>query len=160
NLVLQLRSRTGLTQRELAARLGVHVHSLQGWESGISYPSVASLKALIAAGLQAGAFAVGRESEEARAPWAAALRDAPRLRTPFDGAWFERIVAGWRVPVRDSSRSAVAAPAGPRPTSGDTRRESWGGAPDVLGFVGREPERDMLRQWASDERCREVAILG
>jgi DNA-binding transcriptional regulator YiaG len=37
-LVLQLRGRTKLTQRELARRLGVHVHSVQGWEAGASYP--------------------------------------------------------------------------------------------------------------------------
>jgi WD40 repeat protein/transcriptional regulator with XRE-family HTH domain len=159
-LVLQLRGRTGLTQRELAARLGVHVHSLQGWEAGTSYPSVASLKALIAEGLQAGGFAAGRESEEAQALWAAAVRDAPRFRTPFDGAWFEQIAAGRRAPLQRRVASAAAATPTPRTTSGDARRESWGGAPDVLGFVGREPERDILRQWASDERCREVAILG
>ena len=97
-LVLQLRGRTGLTQRELAARVGVHVSSIQGWEAGTNYPGVASLQALIAAGLQAGGFTAGREREEAQALWAAALRDAPRFRTPFDGAWFEQIAAGRREP--------------------------------------------------------------
>jgi DNA-binding transcriptional regulator YiaG len=53
-LVLQLRGRIGLTQRQLAAQLGVHVHSIQAWESGTSYPSVASLQAFIAAILGGG----------------------------------------------------------------------------------------------------------
>src|SRR5262245_52877337 len=35
-LVLLLRGRTGLTQRELAARVGVHAHSVQVWEAGLS----------------------------------------------------------------------------------------------------------------------------
>ena len=43
-LVLQLRGRTGLTQRELAARVGVSVASIQGWEAGGKYPGLASLK--------------------------------------------------------------------------------------------------------------------
>src|SRR3954462_15129128 len=55
-LVLRLRGRTGLTQRELAMRSGVHVSSIQGWESGDNHPGVASLKSLIAAGLPAGSF--------------------------------------------------------------------------------------------------------
>ena len=98
-LVLGLRGRTGLTQRELAARVGVSVSSIQGWEAGDNYPGAASLRALIAAVLQAGGFTAGREAEEARALWAAAVRDAPRLRTPLDGAWFERLAAWRREPA-------------------------------------------------------------
>jgi transcriptional regulator with XRE-family HTH domain len=89
DLVLQLRGRTGLTQRELATRIGVAARSIQGWELGTNYPGPASLKALVAAGFEAGGFTTGREGEEARALWAAAVRDAPRFRMPFDGAWFE-----------------------------------------------------------------------
>src|SRR5262249_50941251 len=92
-LVLQLRGRTGLTQRERASRAGVYVGSIHGWETGANYPGVASLQALIVVGLQTGGFTPGREREEAQALWAAALRDAPRFRTPFDGAWFERLLA-------------------------------------------------------------------
>ena len=159
-LVLQLRGRTGLTQRELAARIGVHVSSIQGWEAGANYPGVASLQALIAAGLQAGGFTAGREREEAQALWAAALRDAPRFRMPFDGAWFEQIAAGRREPVQDDAERAVAAPPAPLATAGSARRASWGEAPDVAGFLGRASEREMLRQWVLDERCRVVAVLG
>src|SRR3954468_14532310 len=91
DLVLRLRGRTGLTQRELATRMGVNSRSIQGWELGANYPGVASLKELIAAVLQAGGFTPGREAEEAQALWAAAVRDAPRFRMPFDGAWFTQI---------------------------------------------------------------------
>ena len=60
-LVLQLRGRIGLTQRELAAQMGVHVHSIQGWEAGANFPGAASLRALIAAALRAGGFTAGHE---------------------------------------------------------------------------------------------------
>src|SRR4029078_9760685 len=59
-LVLQLRGRTGLTQRELSARAGVNVSSIQGWETGTNHPGLASLKALIEAGLDSGGFPAGR----------------------------------------------------------------------------------------------------
>src|SRR5262245_49011359 len=38
-LLLCHRGRTGLSQRELAARLGVQVHTVQGWEAGVTYPA-------------------------------------------------------------------------------------------------------------------------
>src|SRR4051794_7139730 len=136
-LILQLRGRTGLTQRELATRVGVNVSSIQGWETGDNFPGVASLKALIVAGLQGGGFTVGRERDEAQARWAAPLRDAPRFRTPFDSAWFEHTAVGGRTPVQEDSGRTVASGPMPPTTSSSTRRESWGEAPDVTGFLGR-----------------------
>jgi transcriptional regulator with XRE-family HTH domain len=159
-LVPRLRGRTGLTQRELATRVGVNVSSIQGWEAGANYPGVASLKALIEAGLQAGGFTSGREAGEAAALWAAALRDAPRFRTPSDGAWFERLAAERREPGQDDAQSTVVAPLSPPLTTGRTRRVSWGEAPDVADFPGRATERALLRQWVLDEHCRVVALLG
>ena len=38
-LVLRHRGRTGLTQRELAARLAVDRSTVQDWETGIKYPT-------------------------------------------------------------------------------------------------------------------------
>jgi DNA-binding transcriptional regulator YiaG len=35
DLLLQYRGRKGLTQRGLAARLGVHVRSIQAWEGAL-----------------------------------------------------------------------------------------------------------------------------
>jgi len=159
-LVLRLRGGTGLTQRELAARIGVHVTSIQGWEAGSTFPGVASLKALVAVGVQAGGFTAGREREEARALWAAALRDAPRFRTPFDGTWFDHLAARRQGPVQDDVRSADVATTAPRIADGSQGRLSWGEAPDVAHFVGRVSEREVLRRWTSDERCRVVAVLG
>src|SRR5438105_2755021 len=53
-LLLRHRGRTGLTQRELATRVGVSRGSLQGWEAGLNYPDAQHLRALIVAFLEAG----------------------------------------------------------------------------------------------------------
>src|SRR5438309_6431144 len=88
-LLLRHRGRTGLTQRELAARVGVSRGSVQDWEAGLNYPDAEHLQALIAAFLQAGGLTAGSEAGEAEALWAAALRQAPRMQTPFDGVWWD-----------------------------------------------------------------------
>ncbi|HTD79384.1 MAG TPA: NACHT domain-containing protein, partial [Chloroflexota bacterium] len=89
-----------------------------------------------------GGLTLGREAAEARDLWAAAEREAPRMHTPFDEAWFARLLA------------ARAAPPSVE------RAQDWGEAPDTLGFVGRADELALLRHWVLDERCRLVAILG
>ena len=91
-VLLSLRGRAGISQLELAGRLGVHRRSIQGWESGSNYPSASSLQALIAVYLAAGVFRDGREASEAAAIWHAALRQAPRMRTPFDAEWIAGLI--------------------------------------------------------------------
>src|SRR3981081_1688443 len=87
-LLLQARGRTGLTQREVAGRLGMHTRSIQGWESGANYPTAESLQLLVATYLAANGFTAANERVEAAALWAAAERQSPRLRVPFDTRWF------------------------------------------------------------------------
>src|ERR1700730_8333661 len=88
-LLLRHRGRTGLTQRDLAARLGTTRRSLQDWESGAYYPNVERLQALILALLESGGLTIGREVMEAHELWAAVLREAPRMHTPLDEGWVE-----------------------------------------------------------------------
>src|SRR5262249_8638208 len=45
-------------------------------------------------------------------------------------------------------------------TASRVRRESWGEAPDVAGFLNRVSERALVRQWVLDEGSRLVAVLG
>ncbi|HEV7665509.1 MAG TPA: helix-turn-helix domain-containing protein [Chloroflexota bacterium] len=40
------------------------------------------------------------------------------------------------------------------------RRQDWGEAPDVIGFVGRTDELATLRNWVLDEHCRLAGVLG
>jgi WD40 repeat protein/transcriptional regulator with XRE-family HTH domain len=161
-LLLRYRGRTGLTQRELAVRLGVHMRSVQAWEAGANWPSVTRLEGLTVALLDTGGLTPGREAAEAEALWSAARRDARRLHAPFDEGWFADVLA------KRGSAPAPAAVVRAEPVATDpapaeatnVRRQDWNEAPDVLGFVGREAELDTLRGWVLDERCRLIGVLG
>jgi transcriptional regulator with XRE-family HTH domain len=91
-LLLRHRGRTGLTQRQLAARVGVSRGSVQDWEAGLNYPDAKHLQALIVAFLEAGGLTVEGETAEAEALWDAALRQAPRMQTPFDPIWWANVL--------------------------------------------------------------------
>src|SRR5207302_474133 len=109
--------------------------------------------------ITAGGLDRGQELAQAQALWAAALRDAPRLRTPFDQGWFASLLTERTTPGEtdgEPPRSRVAEQA----ADSNARRQDWGEAPEVAGFLGRATERALLRQWVSDERCRLVAVLG
>src|SRR5215472_10461393 len=82
--ILLLRGRSGLTQRAVAAQLGLSTQALQKWEAGEGYPSPARLQALIALYVARGVFTAGREGEEARALWEALRREAGPHTPPFD----------------------------------------------------------------------------
>src|SRR6266852_4698204 len=84
DLLLRHRGRAGLTQLEVAGRVGAGRRTLQDWEAGINHPSAELLKPLIQVLLEAGGLTAGRESAEAHELWAAVLRDTPRMHTPFD----------------------------------------------------------------------------
>jgi WD40 repeat protein len=152
-LALRLRGRTGLTQRDIAAALDVHVRSVQLWEAAASHPNAARLQALIRLFLDAGAFSDGTEREEAEALWLAAMTESSRLVTGFDADWFSRLVNGRTVQVR------AAAPPRAAPVRVGARQR-WSGAPDVSGFLSRTTELEALRRWVVDDACRVVAVLG
>ena len=147
-LALRFRGRTGLTQGELGTRLGMHPHSIQGWESGANYPGPHSLQLLTGAYLDAGGFIAGQEAIEATALWAAAVRQAPRFRTPFDDSWFADLLA------RHVARGVGIVKPGRLP------RQDWGEAPESVGFHGRADELETLERWILTDRCRLVAIVG
>lgn len=159
-MILQVRGRTGLTQRDLARSLGVHEHTVQSWEGGTSYPGAARLRALVEVAVRVGAFTPGSEAVEAAALWAAAERVAPRIRSPFDHVWFSDILRRAATSGRPG-RVAVATPPAPATErQAGTPRRSWGNAPDVAGFLGRTDERALLRQWVVHDSCRVVGLLG
>ena len=76
-LLLRHRGRTGLTQRDLAERLGTSRRSVQDWESGASHPGAERLQALILVLLEVGrADGWARGSGGARAVGRGAARGA------------------------------------------------------------------------------------
>src|SRR5262245_28955825 len=141
--------RTGLTQRQLADRLGMNPRAVQDWESGANYPGAERLLRLIAVLFESGGLSAGREAEEARALWAAVERGSPRMHKPFDPAWFAGLLG-------KGAGSAVR----PEGAGAGERRQDWGDAPDVLGFVGRSDELGRLGRLVLDEHCRLLALLG
>src|SRR5258707_12945226 len=86
-LLLRHRGRVGLTQRELAVRMGSSRRTLQDWESGVGDPSTERLRALLTGLLASGGLTGGHEREEVEDLWATVPGQSPRRRTPFDEAW-------------------------------------------------------------------------
>jgi transcriptional regulator with XRE-family HTH domain len=154
-LLLRHRGRTGLIQRDLAARAGASQRSLQDWEAGVTLPTAERLQPLIGALLEAGGLAQGRETSDARELWAAVQRDAPRMHTPFDEEWFAGLLNAHAPPT-----STAASDKALHPARDVERAQDWGEAPDTTDFVGRADELALMRRWVLDERCRLVAILG
>jgi len=160
-LLLRHRGRTGLIQRDLAARAGVSRGAVQDWEAGLNYPTAERLQALIQVLLEAGGLTLGREAAEARALWTAAERESPRMHAPFDDEWFARLLAAHAAPTLGRAYEAVQAVAAAEPGSGAVKRaQDWGEAPEAAGFVGRAAEVALLRRWVLDEHCRLLAVLG
>ena len=157
-LLLRHRGRTGLTQAQLAERLGIHRRSVQDWEAGVNYPSAERLQALVRVLLEAGGLSAGQEANEAHVFWAAAEREAARMRTPFDAVWFGQLLSSRPRPPGVSGTASTRVPAAA--VAIPERRQDWGDAPDVLGLVGRTEELHALRSWALDEGCRLLAVLG
>jgi DNA-binding XRE family transcriptional regulator len=164
DLLVRYRARSGLTQRQLAERLGIHRRSVQEWEVGGNYPNRQRLEAVIQTLLEAGGLDSGQEAAEAQMVWAAVERAAPRTHCNFDASWFSRLLAERAVltPAPEcshASRQTDTLPSGqPRRTA--DRREDWGDAPEVSGFVNRAHELALLRGWVLEERCRLLALLG
>src|SRR4030081_3533793 len=109
-LLLRHRGRTGLTQRQLADRIGASVRTVENWEGGINYPSAKPLQALIAALLESRGLTVGRELDEARELWATVHRDAPRMHTPLDEVWLTAVLAERAAPrAPEQARDVIPA---------------------------------------------------
>ncbi len=91
--LLILRTRTRLTQTDLAGLIRVNRRSVHNWEAGAAYPKEDRLQRLIAIFLEYSAFIPGREREEAETLWEQVSQDAPRPLPLFDVPWFERLLA-------------------------------------------------------------------
>jgi WD40 repeat protein/transcriptional regulator with XRE-family HTH domain len=163
-LLLRYRGRAGLTQRELAWRIGVSIRTIQGWEAGLMYPGALRLQALISALLETGGLRVGHETEEAEALWMAVDREASRAHPAFERDWFSAILAERGLMPRPQLRPhpAQAAPRLSATSAGGPveRRSDWGDAPAVEHFIGRIQEVATIRDLVLHERCRVIGLVG
>src|SRR5256714_993709 len=154
-----LRKRMHLTQRELGRLLGISEQDIGQWERGVRSPTVEHLKRLLALGIQRHSFAPGREHEEAKQLWLAAGKPAD-----FEAFWMHMQLTA------PSARSSLVVLKQGAPQSEVPRAEhsspltssrfDWDNALDVHEFYGREAERLQLEQWAIEERCPVVSVLG
>lgn len=167
--LLTLRSRTKLTQAELAARVGVHRRSVQKWESGETYPAAENLRPLIEVLLNLGGFPPGEERTAAADLWQRVSQGSPQQFPLFDTAWLDQVLAVRR----------ATAPSAPPPTLVDhasaSRREASPGIdPPVLRdprpaltlpfqptpFVGRVAELSAIAKLLTDPACRLLTLFG
>jgi WD40 repeat protein/transcriptional regulator with XRE-family HTH domain len=153
-LMLTLRTRMGLTQVNLAHRLGISRRAVSTWELGSNYPKAEHLKELIALAVQQRVWEAGSEAEEIRSLWRAAHQ-----KVLLDERWLQELLG--KEPPRlalvarpSEEQTTVVELAAPGP------RVEWGDALDVPSFYGREQELATLAQWVVDERCRVVSVLG
>ncbi len=155
-MIVALREKVGLTQKEIGEALDVSRRTVQHWEAGTAFPDPNHLKHLIAFYFQKGSFTRGSEHDEAAALWAQADESAARRKTMFDEIWFAELVGQQAAQVKAPNPPAPA-PAEPMPPK---TRIDWGDAPDVIQVVGREPELSELEGWVIQEQCRLVTVLG
>jgi WD40 repeat protein/transcriptional regulator with XRE-family HTH domain len=160
-LLLRHRGRTGLTQRDVAARAGVSLRSIQDWEAGVTLPTAERLQKLIQVFLDAGGLSRNSEAHEALELWTTAERESARMRASFDDAWFADLLAAHTLPTPVSAADAQNQPRAVQPLREmPARAQDWGEAPDTTRFVGRADELAMLRRWVLDEGYRLIAVLG
>lgn len=149
--MLNVRTRVGLTQAELAKTLDVSRKAIGDWERGVSYPQAKHLKQFIALAIQHRAFPAGRVAVEVRAMWSSAHQ-----KLPFDETWLTTFL-----PQPEASPSlqpiqpaVVATEIAPVP------RVDWNNAMALPAFYGREQQVDLLIDWVIAKRCRVVCVQG
>jgi transcriptional regulator with XRE-family HTH domain len=165
---LALRQRAGMTQRELADRLGVNYKAIGTWEGGHCYPGAERLKQLIALYLERGVLPAGREEDEAAALWGAVRGAAARRTVPFDPYWFTSLLGASGTAASAASPPPAIVPS-TSPAPGDAQpavavlpaaRHDWGEAPDAPVVQSRARELATLAGWVREERCRLALVLG
>jgi transcriptional regulator with XRE-family HTH domain len=100
--MLKLRTAIGLTQLELANRLGVSRISVVKWEGGSSYPNAAHLQDLIVLAVKSQAFACGQEAEEIHALWKAAQQ-----KMPLDEHWLSTLLDQQSCPQEQAPQQQI-----------------------------------------------------
>lgn len=158
--LLTLRRKAGLTQGEMANRMGVSEKAIRNWEGGTSYPSEFNLKKLIETLLFSNAFKTGYERDEARTLWEQAGESTSRSKAPFDEQWFAILLKQHQGSKREQQKQEAT----PQLVPGERAYVPLSNLAittyDVSPFYGRESELAMLEQWVLAEQCRVIALLG
>ncbi|MCX4967566.1 helix-turn-helix domain-containing protein [Streptomyces sp. NBC_00654] len=165
-LLRRLRTRSGLTQEQMAERSGVSVRTIRRLETGKSRDHRLGTLNLLADALEAGA-----EDRQRLAATLTSSRTVPAPATPEPAAHvLEAVEAPEAAPVLEAvdgrpsaQRAAAPAPAPvplpsplsvPVPVSGNERRASPN--PGVLPTAADELAREIRRRWRREEEQRRV----
>ena len=146
-----LRTALGLTQSELAQRLGVTERSIQRWEGGTRYPRAEYLKPFLTLCIEHDTFSAGREVEQARLLWKAA-----HLKVLFDEHWILGLLHKQQQASPALNQESDVA----RTPRSITHPIDWGEEVVEVSFYGRESEQAQLVTWIQEDRCRLIAVLG
>ena len=162
--LLTLRSRTKLTQAELAARVGVHRRSIQKWESGETYPAAENLRPLIEVLINLGGFPPGEERTAAADLWQRVSQGSPQHFPLFDAAWLDQVLAAQlgaasnapplTVVDHASASQREAPPVSRSPKSAFTQPFQ------PTSFVGRVAELSAIAKLLTDPACRLLTLFG
>jgi WD40 repeat protein/transcriptional regulator with XRE-family HTH domain len=157
-VMLTLRTASGVTQAGLANRLGISRQTVVGWEAGSSYPQSDHLRRFIEFCLQQSALPAGHEAEEIRAFWKAAHQ-----KVLLDEKWLEAILHTNPLSTEIAASEPIAIPGRSNQTP------AWlphlpgmdrVGIPTVSTLYGREAELGTLARWILEEHCRVISLLG
>ncbi|HEU5227922.1 MAG TPA: NB-ARC domain-containing protein [Ktedonobacteraceae bacterium] len=156
--LLALRRKAGLTQEEMADRVGVSEKAIRNWEGGTSYPGLFNLQKLIETLLFNNALTPGHERDEARTLWEQASESASRSIGSFDEQLFATVLEQHRTRSEEHVQETSLGPVlGER---GVLLRDSAITTYDVSSFYGRENELAELERWILIDHCRVAALLG
>ena len=153
-LALTLREKAGLTQAEVAGKLGVSERTIRHWEAGTAYPASDNLKELIELYLCNSAFVSGHERDDAKFLWEQVVESAARRKPLFDDAWFDNLLKRQQQAQAERGTPEILHTLTP------PQRTDWGEAIDVSSFYGREQEMQTIKEWVDGDRCRVMIMLG
>ncbi|HXQ37403.1 MAG TPA: AAA family ATPase, partial [Anaerolineales bacterium] len=143
--MLALRTKTGLTQVELAHLLGISRRAVGDWEAGKSYPKLEHFKQLMVLALEHKAFPAGSEAERIRALW-----QASHQRVRLDEAWLNELLgpgSKQTTPRVDAKRKASSMVVHNLPHA-------------VAPFVNRVREIRELTHRVNETDCRLLTLIG
>ncbi len=162
--LLTLRSRTKLTQAELAARVGVHRRSIQKWESGETYPAAENLRPLIEVLINLGGFPSGEERTAAADLWQRVSQGSPQQFPLFDAAWLDQVLAAQlgTVPtlVDHASASRAEVPLVIDSFVSHSPKPAFTLPFQSTSFVGRVAELSAIAKLLTDPACRLLTLFG
>jgi predicted ATPase/DNA-binding CsgD family transcriptional regulator len=138
--MLALRTKSGLTQAELADLLGISRRAVGAWEAGSSYPKIEQLKKLVALAIERHAFPLGHEAEEVQALW-----QASHQRISLDEAWLNELLRS--SPPVDAKRKESSVVVHNLPHI-------------AASFVNRTREIAEITQRLNDPNCRLLTLVG